>query len=146
MRRSNWMTSMGTAILAAALATGVAFAAGGDVAGPKASQGAQQLMTEIRSLRHSRMEQLRAEIEAKIDKAAADGKITADEATRLKENMKHFKHGGKWHHDLKGATEAEVKAKLDAAVKSGRMTQEQADQMLKRWQEWKAKQPSQANR
>lgn len=139
----KWMTALGAALLTGVLVTGAAFAAGGEQP-TKASQGVQELMTEIQALRQTRMEQLKAEVEALIDKALANGQITAEEAAGLKQRPKGPHQGPR--HGFKGglkgfprgANEAEVKARLDEAVKNGRLTQEQADQMLKRWQEWHA--------
>lgn len=150
--RKKWAMVLGTTVLAGVLATGVAFAAGGEAveqAASRLSPGAQSLMSEIRSLREKRMQELKTEVDGLIDKAQTEGKITTEEATRLKERGKHFGHGhGKGLHGGKGgmrgfragATEAEVKAKLDEAVKNGRITQEKADQMLQQWREWHAKQ------
>ncbi|MFZ5815674.1 MAG: hypothetical protein ACOY93_10290 [Bacillota bacterium] len=148
----KWMITLGAAVLTAVLATGAAFAATATVEKPlkpsEASPGVQALMGEIRSLREARMQELKAEIEALIDKAAAEGRITADEATRLKEGPKRFGRGHKAPHGRggmkgfpKGATLDEVKARLDAAVQSGRITREQADQILQKWQNWKAQEP-----
>lgn len=147
MISKKWMTVLGTTVLAGVLATGVAFAAGGDAplqAVSKLSPGMQSLMKDIRSLREKRMQELKSEVEGLIDKAQAEGKITADEATKLKERgaRGHFK-GHRGGHGFKGGkgfpmTEEEMKARLDQAVKNGRITQEQADQMLKKWQEWNA--------
>jgi polyhydroxyalkanoate synthesis regulator phasin len=157
MLSKKWMTVIGATVITGVLATGVAFAAGTDTvekAVGKVSPGMQELLKEIKTLRHDRMEQLKNEINGLIDKAQADGKITPDEATKLKERGKgQFKgHGGfkdrggfKGHRGfgfMKGATEEQVKARLDEAVKNGRLTQEQADKLLKKWQDWKAKQGS----
>lgn len=148
--KKKWMTILGSAVLAGVLATGVAFAAGGDAVNQainKRSPGVQELKSEIRSLREKRLQELKAEIDGLIDKAQAEGRITADEATRLKEHgKKGFGMGRKGGHGFKGgmrgfprgASEAEVKAKLEEAVKNGRITQEQADRMLQKWRDWNA--------
>ncbi|MFZ5827631.1 MAG: hypothetical protein ACOY94_25285 [Bacillota bacterium] len=152
----KWMTALGAALLTGVLVTGAAFAAGGEKpakAPLNASEGVQELLTEIQTLRQSRMEQLKADIEALVDKALAEGRITAEEAARLKEGPKRFHQGPRGPFPGQrpgfkegkgfplGATEAEVKARLDQAVANGRITQEQADQILKKWQEWQAKKP-----
>lgn len=155
----KWMTILGTTILSGVLVTSVAFAAGGEAveqAANKPSPGVQQLMQEIRSLRQTRMEQFKTEVHGLIDKARSEGKITPEEATKLKERggkgfhhrgPKGGRHGHKGGprgelHGLKGADEATVKAKLAEAVKNGRITQEQADQMLQKWREWNAAKPT----
>jgi len=92
MFRSRWITAVGAAILAATLSSGVAFAAHADSAKEKLSPGVQQLMTEIRSLRHERMKQFRAEAEAKIDAAVKEGRITQEEANRILQRWKAHQH------------------------------------------------------
>lgn len=166
MLSKKWLTVVGAALLTGVLATGAALAAGGqglglEQAAAKLSPGVREVITEIHALRQSRMEQMKAEIDALVDKATAEGKITPEEAARLKEGGKRLRHGkdhapgerglkgapgsqggpkGKGFGKFKHGTEAEVKARLDAAVKAGRLTQEQADQILERWRAWQTKQ------
>lgn len=152
IRTKRWMTAIGSAILAGVLVASVAFAHDGDrhPRGPEhLSPGVHELMKEIHSLRQARMVQIRAEIEALIDKAAAEGRITPEEAKQLKEHGRHMERHHKRPHDQKGdrmipkgATEESVKARLEEAVKNGRMTREQADQILKRWKEMQTQKPS----
>lgn len=145
----GWKAAIGAVILTSVLATGAAFATESETPTDRAnklSPGVEDVVKQLRSLRQSRLEQLKAEMNALIDQAVTDGKITAEEAARLKAAKTRLHHDR--GHDPRGflkrfgrnATEAEVRARLNQAVKNGRITQEQADQMLKRWQEWKAKQ------
>lgn len=152
MMKKKWMTAIGTAVLAGVLVTGAAFAAAAEKpakAPGTVSPGVQELNTEIRALRQTRMEQLKAEIEALINKAAGEGKVTPEEATRLKEGGKRFHMGGPkgerhgFMGEMKGfpraTTEEEAKAQLAESVKNESITQEQADQILQKWQAFQAK-------
>lgn len=135
-----WSRAIGLALLSCLLLTGVALAAPqnqAEQAPAQPSPGMQELMGQIRSLRKARLEQFRAEVEGLIKKAEADGKITPEEAARLRQPRSPRVHQG--HDWLQGASEKEVKAKLKEAVKSGRLTQKQADQLLAKWKEWKSK-------
>lgn len=100
-----------SAVLACALSTGVAFAAGKESDKSKLtapSPGVQEVIGEIRELRKARMEQFRTEVEAVIDQAKKEGKITSDEANQLKDfGKKHHQHhghkkGGRHGHPEKG--------------------------------------------
>lgn len=114
---------------------GTAFAAGTapdtvtEKAAPRLSPGMEQLLNDIRTLRRTRLEQLNAEIDQMIERAHQSGKITDEEAARLRE-WRAVRRLGLSPHD----SEAEVKAKLDEAVKNGRLTREQAKKILKEWE------------
>jgi polyhydroxyalkanoate synthesis regulator phasin len=173
MLPKKWLVAAGAVLVSGALATGVAFAASNDqgeakgwfgpfhgfhaMKGPKGPADLSQLvesgkitqaeadvLKQLQELHQKQMAQLKADSQALIDKAVAEGKITQEQAEKLKRPLagKFGEPGGfRMHmggHPFK--TEAELKAHLDEKVKSGRLTQEQADQMLKHWQEMHAKQ------
>lgn len=156
IRIKKWQSAVGAAVMAAVLTAGVAFAADSTQAGKStetASPELQQVLSEIRTLRQSRMESLQTEVGQLIDKAVTDGKITQDQADQLKQRPMGFRkgHGQEGSQKFSGKrggmqnlTEEQVKAKLDEAVKSGKLTQEKADQMLKRWQECHTAQESES--
>lgn len=131
----RWRVTAAALLATGVLATGVAFAATGPASAEKLSPGMQETMTQIRELRKSRMEQLRTDVQALIDKAQAEGKITPEQADKLKAHPKGMgRHGHHPNFKGKAMTQEQLKAKLDEAVKSGRLTQEQADKMLQRWE------------
>lgn len=97
------LLALTTAVLACALSTGGALAAGkgGDKSKLTApSPGVQEVIGEIKELRKARMEEFRSEVEAVIDQARKEGKITAEEASQLKDI------GKKHHHHHKGGRRA----------------------------------------
>lgn len=135
----RWAAALGAASLVCMLTTGLAFARGGEPATgeTRPSTGMQEVLREIRALHRTRAEQFRAEVDALIDRAQAKGKITKEEAARLKESFRRPGDRAKIRGLLKGArTVAEVRARLQEAVKDGRLTQEQADRILRKWQDW----------
>lgn len=127
----RWLAIALVAAWACLLLGGTSLAAGSEAEkqAPKLSPGMEQLLKDIRALRQSRLEQLNAEIDQLIDQAHRAGKITDDEAARLREWRAVRRMGLSPH-----ASEAEVKEKLDEAVKNGRLTKEQAKRILKEWQ------------
>jgi len=135
----RWAAALGAASLVCLLTTGLALAHGREPAtdSSKPSAGMQEVLREIRALHRTRAEQFRNEVDALIDRAQAKGKITKEEAARLKQSFRRPGEGAKIRGLLKGAkTVAEVRARLQEAVKDGRLTQEQADRILRKWQDW----------
>jgi hypothetical protein len=78
-----------------------------------------------------------ARVDAVIAKAAESGKITGDQATRIKEfwtdNHQSFKRQVILTRLIWAKDGAKVQAFLDKAVSAGRMKQAQADRLMAFW-------------
>lgn len=175
MRTKKWLVAAGAILVSGALVTGVAVAAtapAGKVAHRhheemmgkkpdlqelvkegKITQGQADVMAQLQGLHQKAMEQFKADAKAVIDQAAKDGKITPEQAERMKARgaMMHHHHGtpgkrhlppGKHGKPLGPKSEADLKALLAEKVKAGRLTQEKADQILKKWQSQQSAKPS----
>jgi hypothetical protein len=81
--------------------------------------------------------QKEARVDAVIGKAAESGKITGDQATRIKEfwtdNHQSFKRQVILTRLIWAKDGAKVQAFLDKAVSAGRMKQAQADKLMAFW-------------
>jgi polyhydroxyalkanoate synthesis regulator phasin len=142
----------GSVLIAGGVLTGAVFAAEAPEATTQPTQteqsakrseltaGQKEVLQQLSDLRKSAMEKLQADSKAVIDQAAAEGKITQEQADKL------LRRGGRGMGGFFGkrapVAAEDLKARLDEAVKAGKMTQEQANKILERidkMQAWSGK-------
>jgi polyhydroxyalkanoate synthesis regulator phasin len=125
----------------------------------KLTQGQEDVMLQLDSLRQEAMTKLQADEKAIIDQAVQSGKITRDEATQLQQHGHgpggpaggrggrgdHGPGGGRGHGMGPNMTADQLKAQLDQDVKDGKLTQDKADQILKDVTEHQADHAAQQN-
>jgi|GEM_PF-5208538 len=147
--KNRFVVIAGSALVAAGLLAGAAFAAGTGttltvpsmadridqaVTAGRLSQAEADVLKQVDSLRVSTMTKLHEDIQAVIDQAVADGKITQEQADKLQPYGGSRGMGmgpGAFNQDGTCLlTDEEQKARLDEAVAAGRLTQEQADAIL----------------
>ena len=125
----------GAAVLSTLLLTATAFAATPKEAPPKElpkmeqqqlSPGEKEVLQELKELRRSHREKLKADSMSVLERAVKQGKITQEQADKLKAR-RHAKI-----HKLQGA---ELKERLDQAVKDGHISPERAEAIMEHHKE-----------